>query len=139
MDKPETTLKALKSVLLRKNKGKNKENYSSYIYKLLKQASVRRCSLPWTAGHVSARILKAGGTLGDLCLSLGAMRTVNSINGDLFERIASEAARLALSNKRSTITSREVQTAVKLVLPGELSKHALSEGTKAVAKDTSSQ
>ncbi|XP_069472935.1 histone H2B-like [Ambystoma mexicanum] len=100
-----------KSVLLRKSK----ENYSSYIYKVLKQVHP------------------------DLCLSLGAMRIVNSINGDLFERIASEAARLALSNKRSTITSREVQTAVKLVLPGELSKHALSEGTKAVAKYTSSQ
>ena len=35
---------------------------------------------------------------------------------------------------RSTITSREIQTAVRLLLPGELAKHAVSEGTKAVTK-----
>lgn len=36
-----------------------------------------------------------------------------------------------------TLTSREVQTAVRLILPGELAKHAVSEGTKAVTKFTS--
>ena len=40
---------------------------------------------------------------------------------------------------RSTITSREIQTAVRLLLPGELAKHAVSEGTKAVTKYTSSK
>ncbi|KAF0705850.1 histone H2B, partial [Aphis craccivora] len=44
--------------------------------------------------------------------------------------------RLAHYNKRSTITSREIQTAVRLLLPGELAKHAVSEGTKAVTKYT---
>ncbi|KAF6773858.1 hypothetical protein AHF37_06815 [Paragonimus kellicotti] len=39
----------------------------------------------------------------------------------------------------STITSREVQTAVRLLLPGELAKHAVSEGTKAVTKYTSTK
>jgi hypothetical protein len=34
-------------------------------------------------------------------------------------------------------TSREIQTAVRLLLPGELAKHAVSEGTKAVTKYTS--
>ncbi|GBP90004.1 Histone H3 type 1 [Eumeta japonica] len=50
---------------------------------------------------------------------------------------AAEASRLA-HYKRSTITSREVQTSVRLLLPGELAKHAVSEGTKAVTKYTSS-
>ncbi|XP_020806123.1 histone H2B-like [Drosophila serrata] len=58
---------------------------------------------------------------------------------DIFERIAAEASRLAHYNKRSTITSREIQTAVRLLLPGELAKHAVSEGTKAVTKYTSSK
>uniref|UniRef100_A0A7I4KFZ4 Histone H2B n=1 Tax=Brugia malayi TaxID=6279 RepID=A0A7I4KFZ4_BRUMA len=31
------------------------------------------------------------------------------------------------------------QTAVRLILPGELAKHAVSEGTKAVTKYTSSK
>lgn len=48
------------------------------------------------------------------------------------ERIASEASRIAQYNKRQTLSSREIQTAVRLLLPGELSKHAVSEGTKAV-------
>ena len=41
-------------------------------------------------------------------------------------------------NKKLTITSREIQTTVRLVLPGELAKHAVSEGTKAMTKFTSS-
>lgn len=41
-------------------------------------------------------------------------------------------------NKKSTLTSREIQTAVRLLLPGELAKHAVSEGTKAVTKYNSS-
>jgi len=36
-----------------------------------------------------------------------------------------------------TVTSREIQTSVRLILPGELAKHAVSEGTKAVTKFTS--
>ena len=47
------------------------------------------------------------------------------------------AAQLARVNKKPTLTSREIQTAVRLVLPGELAKHAVSEGTKAVTKYTS--
>ncbi|KAG7266853.1 hypothetical protein CRUP_027313 [Coryphaenoides rupestris] len=64
---------------------------------------------------------------------------MNSFVNDIFERIAGEASRLAHYNKRSTITSREIQTAVRLLLPGELAKHAVSEGTKAVTKYTSSK
>ncbi|GAA6048910.1 hypothetical protein NBRC10513_003142 [Rhodotorula toruloides] len=46
--------------------------------------------------------------------------------------------RLASYNKKSTI-SREIQTSVRLILPGELSKHAISEGTKAVTKFSSTK
>jgi hypothetical protein len=47
---------------------------------------------------------------------------------------------LAHYNKRSTITTREIPTAVRLLLPGELAKHAVSEGTKAaITKYTSSK
>ncbi|KAF9610030.1 hypothetical protein IFM89_019670 [Coptis chinensis] len=49
-----------------------------------------------------------------------------------------ESSRLARYNKKSTITSREIQTTVRLVHLGELAKHAVSEGTKAVTKFTSS-
>jgi len=56
-----------------------------------------------------------------------------------FERLTEQALVLSrnsrYSNKeKKTISSREIQTAVRLILPGELSKHAVSEGTKAVTK-----
>lgn len=35
---------------------------------------------------------------------------------------------LASYSKKSTISSREIQTSVRLILPGELAKHAISEG-----------
>ncbi|KAB7497863.1 Histone H2B, gonadal [Armadillidium nasatum] len=52
---------------------------------------------------------------------------------------AAEASRLAHYNKRSTITSQEIQTTVRLLLLVELAKHAVSEGTKVATKYTSSK
>ncbi|CAF2046151.1 unnamed protein product [Rotaria magnacalcarata] len=95
------------------NKKKRKETYSIYIYKVLKQVHP------------------------DTGISSKAMSIMNSFVNDIFERIASESSRLAQYNKRQTISSREIQTAVRLLLPGELAKHAVSEGTKAVTKYTS--
>ena len=99
----------------RKKKKKRKESYAIYIYKVLKQVH------------------------SDTGVSSKAMSIMNSFVNDIFERIAAEASRLANYNKRSTITSREIQTAVRLLLPGELAKHAVSEGTKAVTKYTSTK
>jgi len=86
----------------------------------------------------------------DTGISNKAMAILNSFVNDIFERIAGEASseysgllHLALSDsgselasysKKSTISSREIQTSVRLILPGELSKHAISEGTKSVTK-----
>ena len=63
---------------------------------------------------------------------------MNSLVNDIFERLATESARLSSHTGRHTLSSREIQTAVRLILPGELAKHAVSEGTKAVTKYTSS-
>ena len=73
----------------------------------------------------------------DTGISSKAMAILNSFIVDQFEKIAGQAAQLARVNKKPTLTSREIQTAVRLVLPGELAKHAVSEGTKAVTKFTS--
>ena len=89
------------------------ETYKIYIYKVLKQVHP------------------------DTGISSKAMSIMNSFINDIFEKIATEAAKLARYNKKPTVTSREIQTAVRLILPGELAKHAVSEGTKAVTKFTS--
>jgi histone H2B len=98
-----------------KRRKKRKETYSVYIYKVLKQVHP------------------------DTGISSKAMSIMNSFVNDIFERIASEASRLSTLNGKSTISSREIQTGVRLLLPGELAKHAVSEGTKAVTKYTSSK
>ncbi|KAA8536988.1 hypothetical protein F0562_029466 [Nyssa sinensis] len=45
------------------------------------------------------------------------MGIMNSFINDIFEKLAQEASRFARYNKKPTITSREIQTAVRLVLP----------------------
>ena len=97
-----------------KRRSKRTESYGSYIYKVLKQV------------HPNTGISKKG------------MSILNSFINDTFERLALESSRLARYNKKATLSSREIQTAVRLLLPGELAKHAVSEGTKAVTKFTSS-
>ncbi|ELR58941.1 hypothetical protein M91_01445 [Bos mutus] len=97
-----------------KKRNRSHESYSVYMYKVLKQVHP------------------------DTGISSKAMGIMNSFL-NIFERMAGEASRLAHYNKRSTITSREIQTALRLLLPGELAKHAASEGTKAVTKYTSSK
>ena len=67
-------------------------------------------------------------------ISKKSMSIMNSFVTDTFEKVATESGRLCKLNKKATLTSREIQTAIRLVLPGELAKHAVSEGTKAVTK-----
>ena len=98
----------------KKKAKKSVETYKIYIFKVLKQVHP------------------------DMDISRKVMRIMNSFINDIFEKLAQESSRLARYNKKPTITSREIQTAVRLVLPGELAKHAVSEGTKAVTKFTSS-
>ncbi|KMZ74455.1 Histone H2B.1 [Zostera marina] len=102
-----------KSVMKKKKRSKNIETYKIYIFKVLKQVHP------------------------DIGISSKAMGIMNSFINDIFEKLAQESSKLARYNKKPTITSREIQTAVRLVLPGELAKHAVSEGTKAVTKFTS--
>jgi histone H2B len=98
----------------KKKTKRSTETYKIYIFKVLKQVHP------------------------DIGISSKAMGIMNSFINDIFEKLGQESSRLARYNKKPTITSREIQTAVRLVLPGELAKHAVSEGTKAVTKFTSS-
>ena len=70
----------------------------------------------------------------DTGISKKSMAIMNSFINDIFERIALEASKLVRYNKKHTLSAREVQSAVKLLLPGELAKHAIIEGAKAVNK-----
>uniref|UniRef100_A0A4W2HX90 Core Histone H2A/H2B/H3 domain-containing protein n=1 Tax=Bos indicus x Bos taurus TaxID=30522 RepID=A0A4W2HX90_BOBOX len=78
------------------------------------------------------RVLKQVHT--GLSLSHEAMNVMDSFVKHMFEQIAEEAGSLAHSSKHCTITSGEIQRAVRLLLPGEIGKHAVSEATKSVIR-----
>ena len=112
---PSKTPTATKSVKKEKKDKKAKrhtrhETFSVYIYKVLKQVHQ------------------------DTGISKKSMAIMNSFINDVFERIALEASKLVRYNKKHTLSAREIQSAVKLLLPGELAKHAIIEGPKAVNK-----
>jgi len=98
--------------LEKRRRRKRTETFALYIYKVLRQV------------HPETGISKK------------SMSIMNSFINDIFDKMSNEAVRLMSYNKKRTLSSREIQTAVRLMLPGELSKHAVSEGTKAVTKYT---
>ena len=101
---------AKKSAPMEKKRRKAVVSYKTYIFKVMKQV------------HPETRISKK------------SMTIINNFVEDTFEKIASEASKLCHMHKRATMSSRDVQSAIRLVLPGELAKHAVSEGTKAMTK-----
>eukprot|EP00439_Symbiodinium_sp_Y106_P022875 s7081_g2.t2 len=93
----------------KKVKSKTKSvNWGFYIMKVLRQV------------HPTLRISKQ------------AMTVMVSCVEDTFDRISMQANRLCRRSGSHSINTRDIQSAVRLVFPGELSRHAVSEGCKAV-------
>lgn len=93
-----------------KKKKSKRPQYSTYTYKVLKQVHK------------------------DLGMSKKAMLVFDNFIGDILERMAVESGKLAKRQKKSTLKARDMMTSAKLVLPGELAKHACVQGKKAVEK-----
>ena len=85
-------------------------SFSTYVNKLLKQIHP-------DAG-ITARVLT----------------TIDNTINSLVSRVMAIANTLISLSKKQTIDSRLIQNAIRILLPGELVKHAVSEGTKAVTK-----
>lgn len=91
-------------------------NFNTYIYRVLKQV------------HPESGM--SGDGLAELnnMIRITEHRVVDSVN-------------LLMQNSggKKTISSREIQSAVRLTFPGELAKHSVSEATKAVTKYNSGE
>ena len=90
---------------------KNFNSFTHYLYRVLQQT------------HDS-----------EVSITKKAMSVMDSMMIDIFQRLCTESRKLVEYNKKHTIGAKEVQSSVKLLFPGELSKHALSEGSKAVVR-----
>ena len=94
----------------KERKRKRTETFSKYIFRTLKQVHK------------------------DLGISKSSMSVMNSFVNDLFEQISLEASKLVRNRKTHTLSAKEIQSSVKSLLPGELARHAMIEGTKAMNK-----
>ena len=94
---------------------KGVESYKSYIFKVLKDSNPK------------------------LGIGKKAMDIMNSYATDSFKRIAAEAGNLAQYTEKKTFSSHEVEAAVKLLLPKDLAKYAITKGEAALAKYTGSK
>lgn len=92
-----------------KRKRRRVESFSIYIYKVLKQ--VHR----------------------DLTISKKAMKIVNSFVYDIFDTIALEAAKLVKLNKSKTLNIRDIRSAIKLILHGDIRRFAVNEANRVTA------
>jgi histone H2B len=142
-----TALRETRMATGRRSSGRGRrrrvETWKRYVHRVLKQIHPE-LGISSKAMEVSASTTAAlpcpvsnKGLLAELASCLSAPRApqvMNSFMGDLYERIVAEAARLTRLAKRATLSAREVQTAVRLLLQGELGRHAAAEGHKAVTR-----
>ena len=101
-----------KGAKARKSKEPNQECYQSYIHRVLKQINP------------------------DMGISSKAINQVNGVLVHQMNKFIDLSANVARTGKKSTLAARHVQAATNVLLPFELATHAVSEGTKAVAKFT---
>lgn len=99
---------AAAAIVEARRRRRNTGSFSLYIYRVLKQI------------HPTAAISKKG------------IQVVDDMVHDILDRLSEEAGRMARQSDRSALLPSDVQAAVRLVLPPELAKHAVSEGAKAI-------
>jgi histone H2B len=98
-----------------KRKRKKVQSYKIYIHKVLHQ-------------------LHPG-----MSITVKSMSIIDSFMNDMLHRIASEAQRLGKRVGRGTLNTRDISTAIRLVLPQILSGYALGVCTEAYAQYKTSE
>lgn len=97
-----------------KEKSKKKKidlgNFSVYVYQVLKQVHP------------------------DTGMTSGSLSTINSCLKIFAKKISKMARKECQRNNVVTVSSAHVRSAVRKILAGELGKHAIAEGTKALTK-----
>ena len=92
-------------------KKRRRENFSLYIYKVLKEIQVSKESKG---------------------INRKAMNIMNSLVFDIFEQVTNQSSQLMRYTNKRTLTDKEIETCVKLLFPVDLAQHAMKEGRKAV-------
>jgi histone H3/H4 len=94
----------------RSREGKNRGSYDSYIRRVL------------------LRVHPSGG------ISKRALGVMNSCMEGLEHRLAAQAGVLVKNSNAQTLRGKDIQSALCLIFPSELCRHAVAEGAKAVRR-----
>ena len=94
---------------------KQEENFTRSIFKVLKQV------------HPEVGISKV------------AMNTMNSIVLEFYRNVSKEAQALKNKTGKNLLTAQDIQSAVKITVPGELCKHAVAQAATAITKYNASR
>jgi len=69
----------------------------------------------------------------DIGISEKAMKILDTFVHGLYEQLAVEASRVARSHRRNSLTSRDIETSVRVVLPEGLARRAMDRANLTVA------
>jgi histone H2B len=75
----------------------------------------------------------------ELSISKKGMMLVNNIIAELFIKIMQEARNLMIFSKKQTLSSKEIESAIKLHFPGELMKLAVQTSRGSLQKFTNAE
>ena len=78
------------------------------------------------------RVMKE--TKPEMSIGKQAMALMNSIIVELFEKLMGEARHLMIFSKKQTLSSKEIESSIKLHFPGELQKLAVNSSRDALTK-----
>lgn len=70
----------------------------------------------------------------DSSITRESLQVINTMIDFVIKKLSNSIRELMANSKHVIITSRDLQTAVRLVIDGDLAKHAVSEGTKVVTR-----
>ncbi|GKD72814.1 histone H2B.1, partial [Tanacetum coccineum] len=101
MSKNALNQKKLKETHTKKKRSKGSQSYKTCMLNMLKEIH------------------------SDIRISSKAMEIMNSFINDMLDNISNEASKLVRDNRKRTISERDIKTAVKLLLHGDIGKHAL--------------
>ncbi len=88
----------------------DKTSFQTYIYRVLKEVKP------------------------ELGISKQCMSLINNVLAELFIKIMTESRNLMIFSKKQTLSSKEIETAVKLLFPGELQKLAIQTSRASMQK-----
>uniref|UniRef100_A0A914Q5R8 Histone H2A/H2B/H3 domain-containing protein n=1 Tax=Panagrolaimus davidi TaxID=227884 RepID=A0A914Q5R8_9BILA len=96
--------------------------------KVAKKKVIRKKPKVKKAIKKKPKIKKTKGTFGNYIY-----RVLQQIHpGAIFHQ--RQSSKVAQYNKKKTLSEKDIQTSTRLLLPGELSMHAISEAKKAITK-----